>query len=59
VAESAFKQLDAQDYWTIGLLRHDALAELDELAPEITKPIRDELARLQPRFAGLLTAMLT
>ena len=43
IPESAFKSLESEDYWRIGLLGHGALEELDALAPEITKPIRDEL----------------
>ena len=50
VPESAFKTLDAEDYWRIGLLGHDALEELDALAPEITKPIRDALRRAPAPF---------
>jgi len=43
IAEAAFKKLDAQDYWKIGLLNYSALDELETLTPEITKPIREEL----------------
>ncbi|MBE3050155.1 PglZ domain-containing protein [Candidatus Bathyarchaeota archaeon] len=51
VAESAFKTLDAEDYWRIGLLGHEQLAELESLAPEITKPIRDELGKAPAPFS--------
>ena len=55
VADSAFKQLKAEDYWTIGLLGHGALAELEDLAPEITKPIRTELEKAPPPFCWFAT----
>lgn len=50
VAEAAFKRLNAQDYWKIGLLGHEALSELESLAPEITRPIRDELGKAPAPF---------
>jgi hypothetical protein len=50
VADSAFKQLNAEDYWTIGLLGHEALERLEELAPEVTKPIRAELEKAPKPF---------
>ena len=50
VPESAFKTLDAEDYWRIGLLGHDALEECEALAPEITKPIRDALRKAPAPF---------
>jgi len=43
VPEAAFTRLGARAYWKIGLVGHDALAELDDLAPQITRAIRDEL----------------
>ena len=43
VPESAFKKLEAQDYWQIGLLSHQALRDLESLAPEVTAPIREQL----------------
>ena len=42
---AAFKKPSSEDYWRIGLLAHDALAELEELAPEVTRPIKEELSR--------------
>ncbi len=51
VAESAFKTLEAEDYWRIGLLGHEQLEELEALAPEITKPIRDELSKAPAPFS--------
>jgi len=50
VAESAFKKLGAQDYWKIGLLAHDALKELETLAPEVTKPILQEIGKAPAPF---------
>lgn len=50
VAESAFKMLDAEDYWRIGLLGHRALDEIDNLVPEITKPIKVELRKAPAPF---------
>lgn len=50
VAESAFKSLDAEDYWKIGLLGHRALEAIESLAPEITKPIREELEKAPAPF---------
>ena len=50
VPDSAFKMMDAEDYWRIGLLGHRALEELESLAPEITKPIRDALAKAPAPF---------
>lgn len=48
---SAFKNMDAKDYWRIGLLNHEELIELEALAPEITKPIVDELAKAPAPFS--------
>lgn len=50
VADAAFKKLAAEDYWKIGLLGHEALSELELLAPEVTKPIRDELGKAPKPF---------
>ncbi|MGA9772838.1 MAG: PglZ domain-containing protein [Blastocatellia bacterium] len=50
VAEAAFKKLNPKDYWRIGLLSHEALEELDHLAPEITKPIKDALQKAEAPF---------
>ncbi len=50
VADSAFKKLDSKDYWTIGLLGHEALERLEELTPEITEPIRTELKQAPAPF---------
>lgn len=51
LAGSAFKNMKAKDYWRIGLLSHDELIELESLAPEITKPIIDELAKAPAPFS--------
>ena len=50
VAESAFKKLEAQDYWKIGLLAHETLSELQKLTPEVTKPILKELRKAPTPF---------
>jgi hypothetical protein len=50
VADFAFKQLDAQAYWRIGLLAHEALGELGRLAPEITAPIVERLSKAPAPF---------
>jgi len=50
VAETAFKKLKEEGYWRIGLLGHEAMGELESLAPEITAPIRDELRKAPAPF---------
>jgi len=50
VSESAFKTLCARDYWKIGLMAHEALQELESLAPEITKPILKQLGKAPAPF---------
>lgn len=55
VGSSAFKQLDARDYWKIGLLGHEALEELDSLAPEVTRTIKEELGKASAPFSWLAT----
>lgn len=53
IPESAFKQLDASAYWKIGLGGHDALRELEMLAPEVTRPIHHVLERAPAPFKWL------
>jgi len=53
IPESAFKQLDASAYWKIGLGGHDALQELETLAPEVTQPIHQMLQRAPAPFKWL------
>jgi PglZ domain len=50
VADGAFKKLEAEAYWRIGLLGRDALDELESLAPEVTRPIKDELLKASAPF---------
>lgn len=50
VADSAFKRMDAEDYWKIGLLGYEALEKLELLAPEVTNPIKDELRKAPAPF---------
>ncbi|AGG05955.1 PglZ domain-containing protein [Dehalococcoides mccartyi DCMB5] len=47
VPEAAFKRPEAKSYWRICLFGYPALAELDSLAPEIARSIRDEI-RIAP-----------
>ncbi len=50
IPDAAFKKLGAEDYWKIGLIRHEAIAELDQLAPEITKPIKTQIEKAPAPF---------
>lgn len=50
---SAFKTLSAEDYWKIGLEGHDALAELSDLAPEVTGTIKKDLLKAPAPFRWL------
>lgn len=50
IADAAFKKLGAEDYWKIGLVGHEAITELDQLAPEITKPIKVQLEKAPTPF---------
>ena len=43
VPEAAFKRPEARIYWRIALIGYPALEELDSLAPEVARSIRDEL----------------
>jgi len=50
VARSAFKKLEPEDYWQIGLIEHEALESLENLVPEITAPIRKQLQKAPAPF---------
>ncbi|NMB85664.1 MAG: PglZ domain protein [Methanosaeta sp. PtaB.Bin018] len=50
VPEKAFKKLDSSDLWTIGLLKHEELSELEYLAPDIILPIKDQFSDAEPPF---------
>ena len=50
VADYAFKSMDAEYYWKIGLLGHETLENLESLAAEITRPIKDELQKAPAPF---------
>jgi len=50
VPEKAFKKLDSKDLWTIGLLKHEQLSDLEYLAPDIIKPIKDQFSDADPPF---------
>jgi hypothetical protein len=56
VAEAAFKRLTPKELWRVGLFSHEALEELDNLAPEITKPIKDELQKAEAPFCWFGTS---
>jgi len=43
VPEAAFKRPEARTYWRVALIGYPALEELDSLAPEVARSIRDEL----------------
>src|SRR5262249_44806909 len=43
IAPMAFKRLDPDCYWRIGLLGHPVLEELEALVPQVTRPIRNAL----------------
>ncbi len=62
VADAAFKQPDAKLYWRIGLMGHEVLQDLDPVAPEITRMIREELSQAPAPFCWLsgqnITAVL-
>jgi hypothetical protein len=55
VPEAAFRRLRPAHYWRIGLIGHEALAEMGEIAPEITRPLREALRRAPPPFSWLET----
>jgi hypothetical protein len=50
VADAAFKKLSPRDYWRIGLLNHRALEEMENVNPDITRPIKAELEKAPPPF---------
>jgi hypothetical protein len=50
IAEKAFRKLDFSDFWKISLLKHEELAELDYLAPEVTRPILEQFSKAEPPF---------
>lgn len=50
VPDAAFKRLQARSYWRIGLLGHQVLEELDSIAPEVARSIRDELGKAPRPF---------
>lgn len=53
VPESAFKTLDSLDYWKVGLIRHDLLQDLKDLAPQVTQPVMEKLSTAPPPFCWL------
>lgn len=53
IPESAFKRLDAEAYWKIGLVGHSALEEMETLASEVTRPVRQLLSSAPAPFCWL------
>jgi hypothetical protein len=53
VPESAFKTLDSLDYWKVGLIRHELLQDLKDLAPQVTQPVMEKLSTAPPPFCWL------
>jgi len=53
IPSSAFKRLDDEDYWKIGLIGYEALEEIEELAPEVGGVIRDQLRKAPAPFCWL------
>ena len=50
VPEAAFKRPEARTFWRIALIGYPALEELDSLAPEVARSIREELRRAPAPF---------
>ena len=50
VADSAFQKLDDTFYWRVGLHGYQTLQELATLAPEVTEPIKRDLAKAPAPF---------
>jgi hypothetical protein len=53
VPETAFKTLDALDYWKVGLVRHELLQELKDLAPQVMQPVMEKLKGAPAPFCWL------
>ena len=53
VPEVAFKTLDALDYWKVGLVRHELLQDLKDLAPQVVQPVMEKLKGAPPPFCWL------
>jgi hypothetical protein len=53
VPEAAFKTLDSLDYWKVGLIRHELLQDLKDLAPQVTQPVMEKLSTAPPPFCWL------
>jgi hypothetical protein len=43
IPDAAFKKLDIEDYWKIGLFGLQAIEELERLVPEVTGPLKQQL----------------
>jgi hypothetical protein len=53
VPEAAFKTFDSLDYWKVGLIRHELLQDLKDLAPQVTQPVMEKLSSAPPPFCWL------
>ena len=53
VPEAAFKTLDSLDYWKVGLIHHELLQDLKDLAPQVTQPVMEKLSTAPPPFCWL------
>jgi len=54
VPESAFRVLDADQYWRIGLQGHEALRDLDSLAPDVARSVKDVLRKAPAPFCSFV-----
>lgn len=43
IPESAFKRLEVEDYWKIGLFGLQAIEDLERFVPEVTGPLKQQL----------------
>lgn len=50
IPQIAFSIPQPEDYWKLGMVEHDAIEELEEIAPEITAPIREGLRNAPAPF---------
>ena len=53
IPEAAFKKLDRENLWRVGLLGHEAIQQLESLAPQITEPLLRDLRGTPPPFCWL------
>lgn len=53
--DKAFRNLDTEDLWAIGLLKHNEILKLEDIAPEVITPIKDKLRSSDPPFCWLVS----